>query len=188
MFELFDEYAVRYARGEFPDPGDYLGRAGAEAEQLASMLDLFLQWAPPPEPSEVAVELMQAWIAGEPPLRVLRVRRSLRVDDVVQGLAAALAVDVAHVGKLRRYCQQLERGSLEVARVDSRVFDALASLLTAPASLLRAYAALPRGQLSATAAPAYRADEMPALPPRVRGSVDEEWDEVDELFVGEQHT
>ncbi len=66
-FALFDDYAVRYARGEHPDPVPYLERAGDHAGELARMLDAFLQWAPPPSPDEAAVTLMQAWLAGEPP-------------------------------------------------------------------------------------------------------------------------
>jgi cell division protein FtsB len=36
-FELFDEYAAAYARGERPDAGAYLERAGAEADELARL-------------------------------------------------------------------------------------------------------------------------------------------------------
>jgi hypothetical protein len=113
LFDLFDEYAVRYARGEQPDPVLYLDRAGDDAEALAEMIDRFLQWAPPSSPDDVAVALMRAWLAGEPPLRELRVQRGLRVEDVVRQLSADFDVDVAQVGKLRRYFQRLERGALD---------------------------------------------------------------------------
>ncbi len=52
---LFDEYAARFARGERPDPREYLRRAGEGAEELASLIDaaeaLRLTAAAPPRPS-----------------------------------------------------------------------------------------------------------------------------------------
>jgi hypothetical protein len=182
LFDLFDEYAVRYARGEQPDPVLYLDRAGDDAEALAEMIDRFLQWAPPSSPDDVAVALMRAWLAGEPPLRELRVQRGLRVEDVVRQLSADFDVDVAQVGKLRRYFQRLERGALDPGRVDRRVFEALAAALQASASVLRSWASAPRG--AQTAAPAYRGDREPTAAPAVPPAEDEGWDEVDELFLG----
>lgn len=173
---------MRYARGEEPDPVLYLDRAGDDADALAEMIDRFLQWVPPPAPDEVAVALMQAWLAGEPPLRELRVERGLRVDDVVRQLSAEFDIDVAHVAKLRRYFQRLERGALDAGRVDRRVFETLAAALQTSASTLRSWAGAPRG--AQTAAPAYRGDREPTVAPAVPLVGDEGWDEVDELFLG----
>jgi hypothetical protein len=184
-FALFDDYAVRYARGEHPDPVPYLERAGDHAGELARMLDAFLQWAPPPSPDEAAVTLMQAWLAGEPPLRELRVRRGMRVDDVVGELAAQLGVDVGLSGKLRRYFQRLERGSLDVERVDRRVFEALAMALRTSSSILRSWARAPRGDQT-LAAPAYRTEREPTVAPALPVGDDERWDYVDELFLGRE--
>lgn len=185
LFDLFDDYAVRYARGEHPDPVAYLEQAGGHAEALAGMLDAFLQWAPPPNPDEAAVTLMQAWLAGEPPLRELRVRRGIRVDDVVDQLVAQLGVDVGLSGKLRRYFQRLERGSLDVERVDRRVFDALAMALRTSSSILRSWARVPRGDQT-LAAPAYHTEREPAVAPALPVGDDERWDFVDELFLGRE--
>ena len=182
LFELFDEYAVRYARGEQPDPVFYLDRAGDDADPLAEMIDRFLQWVPPPSPDEVAVALMQAWLAGEPPLRELRVTRGLRVEDVVRQLSAEFDVDVALIGKLRRYFQRLERGALDAGRVDRRVFEALAAALETSASTLRSWASAPRG--AQTAAPAFRGEREPTVAPAVPLAENEGWDDVDELFLG----
>jgi len=182
LFELFDEYAVRYARGEQPDPVLFLDRAGDDADALAEMIDRFLQWVPPPALDDVAVALMQAWLAGEPPLRELRVKRGLRVEDVVRQLSAEFDVDVAHVGKLRRYFQRLERGGLDAGRVDRRVFEALAAALQTSASTLRSWASAPRR--AQTAAPAYRGAREPTVAPAVPLAEDEGWDGVDELFLG----
>jgi hypothetical protein len=182
LFDLFDEYAVRYARGEQPDPVMYLDRAGDDADALAQIIDQFLQWAPPPAPDGVAVGLMEAWLAGEPPLRELRVKRGLRVDDVVGQLMGELGLDLARVSKLRRYFQRLERGALDPGRVDKRVFEALAASLQTSASALRTWASAPRG--AEAAAPAYRGDREPTVAPAVPQAEDEGWDEVDELFLG----
>jgi len=183
LLRLFDEYAVRYARGEHPDPLPYLDNAGEHADELARMLDAFLQWAPAPSPDDTAVTLMQAWLAGEPPLRELRVSRGVRVDTVVAGLAAQLAIDVALTGKLRRYFQRLERGSLDVERVDQSVFDALASILDTTRSVIVSWATAPRSD-QPLASPAYRADREPTVAPAVAVREDEDWDEVDQLFLG----
>jgi hypothetical protein len=183
LSELFDEYAVRYARGEQPDPVLYLDRAGDSANALAQMIDRFLQWAPPPAPDEVAVALMGAWLAGEPPLRELRVKRGLRVDDVVHQLSAEFDVDLALTGKLRRYFQRLERGALETGRVDGRVFEALAEALQTSAAMLRTWASAPRAA-QASVAPAFRGEPEPTVASSGPPAREETWDEVDELFLG----
>jgi AcrR family transcriptional regulator len=182
LFELFDDYAIRFARGENPDPVPYLDRAGSESSVLAEMIDRFLQWAPPPTADETAVRMMQAWLSGEPPLRELRVERGVRVDEIVGRLAATFNVDVAQVGKVRRYVQRLERGALDTGHVDWRVFEELAAILRTSASTIRNWARPPRSQLSA--APAYRSDPEPPVAPAVARATDDEWDAVDELFMG----
>jgi hypothetical protein len=185
LFKLFDEYAVRYARGEHPDPVAYLDQAGEEAGELARMLDAFLQWAPPPTLDAASVLLMQAWIAGDPPLRELRVQRGMRVDDVAADLTARLGIDVGLTGKLRRYFQRLERGSLDVACVDHRVFEALAIIFQTTRAVLVSWANAPRSDGPA-AAPAYRSDREPTVAPAVPLAEGEDWDEVDQLFLGRQ--
>jgi len=183
LFDLFDDYAVRYARGEHPDPVRYLERAGERADELARMLDAFLQWAPPPTPDQAAVTLMEAWLVGQPPLRELRVSRGLRVDEIVGELRSQLGLDVSVSGKLRRYFQRLERGSLDVNRVDQRVFDALSAAMHTSSSTLLSWARAPRGD-QPLAAPAYRAEREPTVAPAIPLADEEGWDEVDELFLG----
>jgi hypothetical protein len=183
LFELFDEYAVRYARGEQPDPVSYLERAGDESTALAQMLDRFLQSAPAPAPDKAAVLLMQAWLAEEPPLRELRVERGLRVEDVVGELADQFDIDLVHRGKLRRYFQRLERGALDLGRVDPRVLETLATTLHTSAATLRSWATAPRNAQIATT-PAYRSEREPSVTSGVPSAEDEDWNEVDELFVG----
>src|SRR5438094_7078845 len=84
LFELFDEYAAAYARGERPEADEYLARAGNERDQLASLLDEFLRRSPVPSPTEDERRLLGLMLAEEPPLLSLRVERGLRVDDVVE--------------------------------------------------------------------------------------------------------
>jgi hypothetical protein len=183
LFDLFDDYAVRYARGEHPDPVRYFEQAGARADELAQMLDAFLQWAPPPTPDEAAVTLMHAWLGGQPPLRELRVSRGLRVDEIVGELRSQLGLDVSLSGKLRRYFQRLERGSLDVNCVDQRIFDVLSAALNTSSSILLSWARAPRGD-QLLAAPAYRAEREPTVAPAIPLADEEDWDEVDELFLG----
>lgn len=183
LFDLFDEYAVRYARGEAPDPVPYLDRAGDQAGVLVEMLDRFLQWAPVPAADELMVTLMQAWLEDESPLRELRVQRGMRVDEVVAQLSTDLELEPEHRGKLRGYFQRLERGALDVRRIDARVFESLARSLRFPASALRSWASAPGRGLLETA-PAFRDERQTKTTPAVPRAAAEEWDEVDELFIG----
>ena len=41
--QLFDEYVASFARGERPDLRDYLARAGDQREELAKLVDIWLQ-------------------------------------------------------------------------------------------------------------------------------------------------
>jgi len=61
---LLDEYAARFARGERPDAGAYLARAGRGADELRELIDAFLVAAPPAPPGDEALALMAAWLAG----------------------------------------------------------------------------------------------------------------------------
>ena len=180
---LFDEFAVRRARGERPDVGEYLERAGEGADELRELLDRLLASTPPPEPDPDAVAAMQAWLAGEPPLLELRVRRGLRRDDVVGSLVTRLGLDPAKREKVKRYYHRLENGLLDPSRVDRRVLDALSETLRARVEDLGVWRTPPLD-----AAMHYvRADAEQAAPvfePRAAAEADEERDEVDELFTG----
>src|SRR6266511_5839181 len=114
--ELFDELARRFGAGERPDVTEYLGRAGEEADELAALLDAFLQAAPTLPPAEETVAMMEAWTAGEPPLLALRVRRGLRRAQVVDALVRLLGLDPAKREKVAAYYHRLETGLLDPRR------------------------------------------------------------------------
>jgi hypothetical protein len=96
-----------------------------------------------PEPEAVA--LMEAWIAGEPPLLELRRRRGHRREAVVEAILGALGIDPAKRGKVAGHYHRLESGLLDTRRVDRRVLDAIASAIGATVDEVLAWAAPPRG-------------------------------------------
>ena len=128
---LFDDFAARFARGERPDARAYLARAGESADELGTLIDRFLERVPPPAASDDAITLAQEWVAGHSPLVGLRAARGLRREEVVDHLIAALGLDRAKREKVGGYYHELENGLLDWARVDRRVWEALAEKLKA---------------------------------------------------------
>jgi hypothetical protein len=176
--DLFGEYASSYVRGERPHAGEFLARAGGQVDELATMIDAFLARAPAPPPDERVVQLFEAWQAGESPLLRLRTARGVTRDAVVAALVRTLGLDSMKKEKVRRYYDELEKGLLEPERVDRRVWDVLAGTLGARVSDLVGW----RPRQQAFSAVAFeRAPEEPAAL-RVRGTAQEEEDEIDRLF------
>ncbi len=181
LFELFDEYAAAYARGERPKAREYLQRAGPQADELADLIDEFLRRSPAAEPDEEILTIVGALVEGHPPLLELRVQRGLRREQVVDALVRILGLDVKKEAKVAGYYHQLEGGLLEPRGVDQRVWDALAKTFKTRVDDLVAWRAQP-----ADAAPAYlRAagaaaeTARPLAPTSTKG----EWDEIDGLFL-----
>ena len=104
---------------------------GERGDELARMLDRFLASAPPPPPPPERVEMMRAWLAGEPPILELRKQRGLTRDVVVDRLLGLLGLKEERRAKVRRYYHELETGLLEPRGVDRRVWEALADVLGA---------------------------------------------------------
>jgi hypothetical protein len=181
VITLFDEYAVRFARGEAPDAREYLERAGPGREALAELIDRYLAEVAPREPDEDLVAAFAAWAGGEPPLLELRVRRGVRRDAIVDAILARFALPQAKRAKVGRYVHRLETGLLDPRGVDRGVLEAWASALRARADDLLAWR--PPGAEEA-ASPAYLRSAAAAveldLPPPAPA---DEWDEVDELFT-----
>ncbi len=177
--ELFGEYASAYARGERPQAREFLARAGAQADELALLIDSFLARAPVPAPDEQGVQLFDAWQADESPLFRLRTARGLSRDAVVAALVRALGIDQNKEEKARRYYYELESGLLEPERVDRRVWETLAETLDARIRDLAAWAPR-RLEFLATAFPHEAQPMMAAMRAPVLPQGPE--DEVDRLF------
>ncbi len=109
--ELFGEYAAAYARGERPQAREFLARAGARVDELASLIDVLLARAPAPALDEQAVELFEAWQAGESPLLRLQTARGLTRETVVSTLIRTLGLDPTKEAKVTRYYHELESGA-----------------------------------------------------------------------------
>jgi hypothetical protein len=182
VFELFDEYAAAYARGEHPRAGEYLERAGPQADELAGLIDEYLKRADGVEPTDEARAVVAAVVDGGTPLLELRVARGLRRAQVVGALMKRLAIDPAKEKKVAGYYHELEGGLLEPTRVDKRVWNALAETLTAKADDLARWRPA-TGAKPATAAAYLRAAE-PVSPLAAPSAAAEpaEPDEVDALF------
>ena len=153
--QLFEEYVGRFAGGERPDLREYLARAGESREELAQLVDRFLQWAEAPEPDEDAVAITQAWIEGEAPLVALRVRRGLKREAVVAAVMERFSLGVGTREKVARRYHELETGQLDVRRVDPALVSELATLFKARVADLLAWKPQP---LAAEAA-YYRAEQ-----------------------------
>jgi hypothetical protein len=186
LFALFDEYASSYARGERPEAREYLERAGEDGNELARLIDGFLQAAPVPELEPEVVDLFEGWLAGDSSLLRLRVAHGMTRDRAVEELIDRLDLDMEKWAKVKRYYHQLEAGLLDLDRVDRRVFAALADALHARASDLSSWRPRP---LPVEMSAAYRrTQEQAALdsmaPASPASKADEDYDEVDGLFLG----
>ena len=178
--ELYAEYAASLARGERPRARDYLDRAGTEAEELATMIERFLQAAPRPVATVEESALLDGWLQREPPLLELRRRRGLKRAEVVDSLLGLLGLAAPNRARLADAFHELETGQLDPAGVDASVWSALAEILKANVRELAAWRPPP---LEATAA--YRRSEIRA-PLEARATIRQqratERDEVDRLF------
>jgi hypothetical protein len=183
VFMLFDEYAASFARGERPDTREYLERAGDESDDLATLIERYLERVPPPAPDEDAVALASAWLTSAPLLMELRTRRGLRRDEVVDALIATLSLDRTKREKVKRYYRELEGGLLNPDRVDRRVWDALAATLKSRARDLVAWRPQPAPIAMKAAFRLDAAMEAP-VPSMARAKVIEPAapDEIDRLF------
>ena len=180
--KLFDEFALAYLHGETPDVSDYLARAGSERDDLGDIIDRFLQAVPAQAPTEEDIVLMQARLEQEPPLLILRIRRKLSREGVVDTLLRTLRLDPAKREKVDGYYHRLETGLLDPEPVDSTVWEVLSDLLRANTRALAVTRPTPP-----TGAIAYRRfdadfviEERAARPT----PLEDERDEVDRLFTG----
>jgi hypothetical protein len=180
LFELFDEYAAAYARGDRPDVDNYLARAGEEREDLGSLLDEFLRRTPAPMPTEDDVRLLGLMLADEPPLLRLRVRRGIKVDEVVSAVIDRFGLDPAKSPKVKRYYQRLEGGLLDPGGVSNRLRAVLADVFGASVDSAISSTAQPAAPATAFLR---RSEEFEAAPSAPAAAAAED-DEIDRLFTG----
>jgi hypothetical protein len=175
---LFDEWAASFVRGESPDALAYLERAGNHADDLAALMDGFLQLAPRGAPSEETLLLARAWVRGASPLVELRASRGIHRDEVVDAVMGEFELAPERRDKVKGYYHELESGLLDPAGLDRRLVDLLARTLRATRDAILTWRARP-----IPAAPSFRTAtwqephaaqasmEVPGVP-----------DEVDRLF------
>ncbi len=177
---LFDEYALRHARGERPDVTDFLERAGDEREALGRLIDCFLETAPVLGASEEEIVIMQALVQQEPPVLVLRRRRKLGRSAVVSALIDSLHLDPGKHEKVAGYYHELEVGLLDPAGVGRAVWQALAELYSANVERL---ARTREGGAGSTGVVYLRAERTAVAPVSVAAEPSEPPDEIDRLFT-----
>jgi hypothetical protein len=177
---LFDDFAAQHARGEHPDARDYLARAGAGREELASLLDAFLAAAPVRPPSEETRATFAALVLTEAPLLTERVRRGWRRDEVVDWIRERFGIGEEKREKVAGYWHEVETGLLPVSAVSERLREALRERFGDAADVATAWAP--------AAAPTLKylrvqdAPDLAAAAPPAPAARAEEPDEVDRLF------
>jgi len=206
---LLSDYIAEHRGGGEADPVEYLDRlAGADREELAALIDAYLQRAPGRgwdaegyrgSAAERLVEGLDRSFRGRAGmwpslLPRLRNRAQIKRRELIEALAERLGVG-DRTEKVAGYYNQMEQGTLESAGVSDHVLDALSGLVGVGADALRR-AGEPLGerpasgdaavfartaQLDADYAPA---EERLAPPEAPRREEEPDWDEVDELFRG----
>jgi hypothetical protein len=183
--ELFAEYASAYARGERPRAHEYLDRAGTHADELAALIDRFVQAAPVPPADERAIVELESLVGGEPPLLRMRVRHGIRIDAVVEALMERLGLDPAKREKVKRYYQRLEGGLLEPTAVSHRVWAVIGDVVGREARLQSGWQ--PSRSVPTQSVYLRAQDEPLGVGAAAPAAAEpDERDEVDRLFLGPQ--
>ena len=186
---LFEEFAASFARGEAPDVRDFLERAGAERDELATLVDGYLAAVPAPAPSDetraVFAELLPTE-ASTPPMLAARVRLGMPRSKVVEFLVRMLGARQEQEEKVARYYHELETGLLDPERVSPMVWHHLAKLY---GTHIRSLMTRPNEPPPAMVAAYYRRSDAAFAPLASREVVAEpaplpERDHIDTLFTG----
>jgi len=126
--QLFDDFIDARQRGEHPDVGVFLERAGADREALGRLIDVYLVNAPVVPPDEEAIVLIEARLAERSALVELRERRGLGLAAVIEQLREALGLAISVRPRLAEAYEDLERDWLDPRRVQPPVWAALKSI------------------------------------------------------------
>jgi transcriptional regulator with XRE-family HTH domain len=188
-----------WVAGERPRLEDYLERVEpADRDALADAIDDFVTLAPTPRYDEETLRAIRAEVTGPVaapaalPALVTRLRAiaGLSVRDLARRLGAALGVEGSEA-KLEGYVERLEGGELDGRRLSRRLLDALGGALSIDRDTLEGASRLGR---AAPAGIRLRGgdpktagevrDRLEALAELMATPAPEEWDEVDELFLG----
>ena len=179
--QLLDEFVGRWTRDEPLAVDELLVRAGPQADELAGLIDRFLERSPRREPTPDALAYVRA--LDDPPLFRARQAQGLKLDDLAAALSRASVSARWRVPKVRRYYQQLELGQLDASGVAASVWDALSVAIRprrAPACCVPT--AAPGGEAMFRARDRrLRHSDVP-IPPAAKA--EPELDEVDRLFTG----
>jgi hypothetical protein len=179
--QLLDEFVGRWTRDEPLALDELLVRAGPQADELADLIDRFLERAPRREPTPDALAYVRA--LDDPPLLRARQALGLKLDDLTAGLVSALGLGEPARAKVRRYYQELELGQLDASGVAASVWDALSGLLGRDARRLAAFRPPPPAVEAMYRA--VTADyDIPLVAAAPSAKAEPELDEVDRLFIG----
>lgn len=140
---LFEEFVAAWTSGEAVDVAVLMARAGPGADELAGLVDAFLERAPRREPSDEAKQLVAELAARfeqpDPPLLAARVAARMKLRDVAAAIASACGLPAEAEKLVRDYYQRLELGLLDPGGVSARVWAVLERVLTPTAMKLAAH-------------------------------------------------
>ena len=177
--QLLDEFVGRWTRDEPLAVDELLVRAGPEADELAGLIDRFLERAPRREPTADALAYVRA--LDDPPLLRARQALGLKLDDLAASLVSQLGLGEKARVKVRRYYQELELGQLEASGVAASVWDVLSKLLGRDARRLAAFQPLPPAAKAMFRVASADYEPLADLHPPA-AMAEREFDEVDRLF------
>jgi hypothetical protein len=197
---LLAEYKQAHRSDGDADPGPFLARAsGVEREQLAALIDSYLERAPRRDfdaaafresPAAVVADSAYRSLAGSAglwPVLLPRLRNQARIRraDLVAELAARLGAQ-SKQEKIASYYHEMEQGRLPASGVSDTVLEALGKIVGYGTDALRSAGQMPApggpppeaGAVYARTRRAPAEAEAPAAAP----AEPEDWDEVDRLF------
>jgi hypothetical protein len=200
---LLAEYKQAHQKGGDHDPNPFLARtSGVEREQLAALIDAYLERAPRREFDAAAFRDSQAagvadsahralaGSAGLWPVLLPRLRNQARIRraDLVAELAARLGAQ-SQQEKVATYYHEMEQGRLPASGVSDTVLEALGKIVGYGKDALRSAGQMPApGAAAPEAGPVYArtaprlGGPAPEAEAPAAAAGPEEWDEVDRLF------
>jgi hypothetical protein len=200
---LFAEYKEVHRSGGEADPQRFLARvSGLEREQLAALIDAYLERTPRREfdaaafrdsPAAAVADSVTRTVAGSAglwPVLLPRLRNQARIKraDLVAELAARLGAQ-SQQDKVASYYHEMEQGRLPASGVSDTVLEALGKIVSYSRDALRRAGEMPAPggpgpEAGAVFTRATRRGEASGEEPAASPAAPKEWDEVDRLFRG----